>query len=96
MGKIKSIGMAQARPKLTQLVDEVNKSDSPYLIISGSQVKAVLMGITQYNDLLEQLEDISDAKEILLARLNNEPTMSWKDFLAKTKEPELNVSNTDK
>ena len=95
MGKIKSIGMAQARPKLTQLVEEVNKGDSPYLIISGSKVKAVLIGIKQYNDLLEKLEDIADAKEILRARMSNEPTMSWKEFLAKTKEPDSNVPNKD-
>jgi prevent-host-death family protein len=95
MSKIKSIGMAQARPKLTQLVEEVNKGDSPYLIISGSQVKAVLIGINQYNDLMEKLEDIADAKEILQARLNNEPTMSWKDFLAKSKAPDSNVPDTD-
>jgi prevent-host-death family protein len=95
MGKIKSIGMAQARPKLTQIVEEVNKSNSPYLIISGSEVKAVLIGINHYNELIEKLEDISDAKEIRQARLNNEPTMSWKDFLAKTKQPDSNVSNTD-
>ena len=95
MGRIKSIGMAQARPKLTQLVEEVNQGSSPYLIISGSEIKAVLMGITQYNDLIEKLEDISDAKEILQARLNREPTMSWNDFLEKTKEPVSNVSDTD-
>ena len=42
MGKIKSIGMAEARPRLTQLVDEVSSGGEPYLIVSGSQVKAVL------------------------------------------------------
>jgi prevent-host-death family protein len=46
MGKIKSIGMAEARPKLTQLVEEVNAGGEPYLVVSGSRVKAVLIGIT--------------------------------------------------
>jgi prevent-host-death family protein len=95
MGKIKSIGMAQARPKLTQIVEEVSKGESPYLIISGSQIKAVLMGIDQYNMMLEKLDDISDAKEILQARLNKEPTMTWKEFLAKTEELPLYVSDSD-
>lgn len=48
MAKIKAIGMAEARPLLTPLVEEVNKGGEPYLIISGSRVKAILVGIDQY------------------------------------------------
>ena len=44
MSSIKSIGMAEARPKLTQLVEEVYAGGEPYLIISGSRVKAVIIG----------------------------------------------------
>ena len=75
MGRIKSIGMAEARPKLTQLVDEVSGGGEPYLIVSGSRVKAVLVGVNQYNDMVERLEDLSDAAELLQAELGQEPTM---------------------
>jgi prevent-host-death family protein len=85
MSKIKSIGMAEARPKLTQLVDEVSTGGEPYLIVSGSQVKAVLMGINQYNDMVERLEDLSDATELLQAELDKERTMPFEQHLTKSK-----------
>lgn len=85
MGKIKSIGMAEARPKLTQLVDEVSRGGEPYLIVSGSKVKAVLVGVSQYNDMVERLEDLSDAAELLQAELDGEPTMPFEEHLAKSK-----------
>jgi prevent-host-death family protein len=86
MSKIKSIGMAEARPKLTQLVDEVSGGADPYLIVSGSQIKAVLVGLNQYNDMVERLEDLSDAAELLRAELDQEPTIPFEEHLAKSKE----------
>lgn len=85
MSKIKSIGMAEARPRLTQLVDEVSGGGDPYLIVSGSQVKAVLIGLDRYNDMVERLEDLSDAAELLQAELDQEPTMPFEEHLAKSK-----------
>ena len=92
MGRIKSIGMAEARPRLTQFVDEVCGGGDPYLIVSGSQVKAVLVGINQYNDMVERLEDLSDAAELLQAELDKEPTMPFEEHLAKSKELKSGVS----
>lgn len=92
MGRIKSIGMAKARPKLTQLVDEVFGGGEPYLIVSGSRVKAVLVGINQYNDMIERLEDLSDAAELLQAELGQESTMSFEEHLTKSKELKSGVS----
>lgn len=86
MSRIKSIGMAEARPKLTQLVDEVSRGGGPYLIVSGSRVKAVLVGVNQYNDMIERLEDLSDAAELLQAETDQEPTMPFGEHLAKSKE----------
>jgi prevent-host-death family protein len=92
MSKIKSVGMAEARPKLTRLVDEVSNGGDPYLIVSGSQVKAVLVGVDQYNDMLERLEDLADAAELLQAEMEQEPTMSFEEHLAKSKEKKHGVS----
>jgi prevent-host-death family protein len=86
MGKIKSIGMAEAGSKLTQLVEEVNQGGEPYLIVSGSRVKAVLVGIDQFNDMVERLEDLSDSVELLQAQLDAEPTMTFAEHLAKSKK----------
>ena len=91
MGRIKSVGMAEARPKLTQLVDEVSGGGEPYLIVSGSQVKAVLIGVNQYNDMIERLEGLSDAAELLQAELGQEPTMPFKEHLTKSKELKSSV-----
>jgi prevent-host-death family protein len=95
VSRIKSIGMAEARPKLTQLVDEVSSGSEPYLIVSGSHVKAVLVGINQYNDMVERLEDLSDATELLQAELDKEPTMSFETHLTKSGETKSGVSTGD-
>ncbi|MDP4280137.1 MAG: type II toxin-antitoxin system Phd/YefM family antitoxin [Dehalococcoides mccartyi] len=92
MSKIKSVGMAEARPKLTHLVDEVSNGGDPYLIVSGSQVKAVLVGVDQYNDMVERLEDLADTAELLQAEMEQEPTMSFEEHLAKSKEKKHGVS----
>ena len=91
MSKIKSIGMAEARPKLTQLVDEVSGGGEPYLIVSGSKVKAVLIGIDEYNDMVERLEDLSDAAELLQAENEQEQTIPFEDHLKKSKEQKHGV-----
>ena len=92
MSRIKSIGMAEARPKLTQLVEEVSSGGEPYIIVSSSRVKAVLIGIDQYNDMIERLEDLSDSVELLQAELDREPVMPFEEHLSKSKELKSSVS----
>lgn len=92
MGRIKSIGMAEARPRLTQLVEEVSSGGEPYLVVSGSRVKAVLVGVNQYNDMIGRLEDLSDSAELLQAELDREPTMPFEKHLAESKELKSGVS----
>jgi len=77
MPKIKSVGLAEARPKLTQLVKEVNEENEPYLICSGSQIKAVLMGLKQYNDLVERVEDLAAAVAVLQSELDEKPVETF-------------------
>ena len=93
MSRIKSIGMAEARPKLTQLVDDVSNGGEPYLIVSSSQVKAVLIGVNQYNDMIERLEDLSDALQLTQAEQDQEKTVSFEEHLIKLKETKSVVSN---
>lgn len=85
MAKIKSISISEARPSLTHLVDEVAEGGEAYFIISNSEIKAVLLGINEYNALREQLEDLEDTIDILKAELEGEPTMTFKEHLEKTK-----------
>jgi prevent-host-death family protein len=86
MEKIKTIGIAEVRPKLTQLVDEVSKGGKPYTIISGSRAKAVLMGVDDYNALIETLEDLADIAAMNEAVRQPEARMPWEDHLKKLKE----------
>jgi len=86
MDKIKTIGIAEVRPKLTQLVDEVSKGGQPYTIVSGSRAKAVLLGVNEYNALIEKLEDLEDIAEMNQATRDPEPRMSWDEHLNKLKE----------
>jgi prevent-host-death family protein len=88
MERIKTIGIAEVRPKLTQLVDEVCKGGQPYTIISGSRAKAVLMGVNEYNALIERLEDLEDITEINQAVRNQEPVMSWEEDSRKLRKPD--------
>jgi prevent-host-death family protein len=86
MERIKTIGIAEVRPKLTQLVDEVSRGEQPYTIISGSRAKAVLMGVNEYNALIERLEDLEDIAAINQAVRNPEPVMSWEEHSQKLRK----------
>jgi prevent-host-death family protein len=86
MEKINMIGIADVRPKLTQLVDEVNKGGQPYTIVSGSRAKAVLLGVNEYNALIEKLEDLEDILEMNQAISRPEPRISWTEHLKRLKE----------
>jgi prevent-host-death family protein len=85
MAKIKSISISEARPRLTHLVDDVSAGGEPCFIIANSEIKAVLLGIDDYNTLREQLEDLEDTIDILKAKLEAEPTMTFEEHLEKTK-----------
>jgi len=82
MARIKSISISEARPRLTHLVDDVSKGGDPCFIIANSEIKAVLLGIDEYNSLRERLEDTVD---LLKAQLEGEPTMTFEEHLGKTK-----------
>jgi prevent-host-death family protein len=85
MARIKSISISEARPKLTHLVDDVSKGGDPCFIIANSEIKAVLLGIDEYNSLRERLEDLEDTVDLLKAQLEGEPTMIFAEHLGKTK-----------
>ncbi len=86
MEKIKTMGIAEVRLKLTQLVEEASKGGQPYTIVSSSRAKAVLMGVDEYNALIEKLEDLQDIVEMNQAARNPEPRMSWGEHLNKLKK----------
>ena len=83
--KIKTVGIAEVRVKLTQMVDDVSTGGQQYTIVSSSRAKAVLMGVDEYNALIEKLEDLEDFVEMNQAVSVAEPRMSWSEHLKNLK-----------
>ena len=83
MEKVKTMGIAEVRLRLTQLVEEASKGGQPCTIVSSSRAKAVLLGVDEYNGLIEKLEDLQDMVEMNQAARNPEPKMSWDEHLKK-------------
>jgi len=81
MGGLKVVSISEMRPRLTALVDEVSAGEEPYFVASHSKVKAVLIGIDEYNALIERLEDLEDSLDILRARAGGESTRPLDDLL---------------
>jgi prevent-host-death family protein len=80
MQRVRSISVSEARALLANLIEQVEVGE-PYLLVSRSRVRAVLMGIGQYDALLERLEDMEDSLEILRAKAEGEPTRPLEDYL---------------
>jgi prevent-host-death family protein len=79
-GRVNMISISEARSHLAELVEKVNEKQEPYHILSHSRPRAVLMAEDNYNQLLEQLEDLQDSVAILKARPPAEPSRSFVDF----------------
>jgi prevent-host-death family protein len=86
MQRVKVLPISEARPNLTALVEEVAQSREPYFIATHSKVKAVLLGVEEYNTLLEQIEELEDSLDILKARVADEPTTSFAEFVRELEE----------
>ncbi len=81
MAKVKVIPISEARPKLANLIEEVSETREPYYIASRSKVKAVLLGIEEYEALMDRLEDLEDSLDVLKARLEREPARPLEEFV---------------
>ena len=78
--RLRSISVSEARALLASLIEQVEGGE-PYFLVSRSRVRAVLMGIGQYDALLERLEDLEDSLEILRAKAEGEPARPLEEYL---------------
>ena len=73
--------MSEARAKLATIMEEVSQSREPCFIASRSRVKAVLLGIDEYDALMDRLEDLEDSLDVLRSRLEAEPARPVEEFV---------------
>ena len=83
MRKINVVPVSEARTQIAGLIEMVNQEHEPVFIAAHSKVKAVLLGIDDYNALIEELEDLEDSLAILDARASNEPARPFDEFMAE-------------
>ncbi len=93
MDKVMSVSLGEAKRKLGQLLQELHDNGGQYLIVADNQVKAVLLSVDSYNWMVERMEDLSDAAELLEAQLSNEPMMPFEEFVKELKAEQAQESN---
>jgi prevent-host-death family protein len=84
MDRLRSISVSEARALLASLIEQAEGGE-PFFLVSRSRVRAVLMGIAQYDALLERLEDLEDSLEILRAKTEGEPSRPLEEYLEERK-----------
>ena len=88
------VSVAQTKASLSQLVKEARKGKI-FEVVSRSQPMAILIGVEQYKDLLERLEDLEDAVAVLVGRLEDQgqPPLPWEQVLEEYRKqhPEADV-----
>ena len=89
MSRIRSVSVSEARAKLSALVDDVATTHEPLLVVSRSKVRAVLLSVDAYNDLVEAVEDLEDSLVVAENKLRSEPTQSMEEFLAERQQREM-------
>ncbi len=83
MSKINVVPVSEARTRIAALIEAANREHAPIFIAAHSKVKGVLLGIDDYNALIEELEDLEDSLAILEARASNEPARPFDEFMAE-------------
>jgi prevent-host-death family protein len=80
MARQRSVSVSEARATLASLIEQVETGE-PYFLVSRSRMRAVLMGIGQYDALLEHLEDLEDSLEILRAKVEGGPSRPLEEYV---------------
>lgn len=68
--------LRQQQNKILQML-----SDGPVVLTQHGRASVVLVSPEQWNQMVNQLEDLQDALDAVEARQNAEPTISFDDYI---------------
>jgi prevent-host-death family protein len=73
------ISISDAKRNLNNLVREVEGGGKAYFIARNSRGSAALVGLKEYQELLDRLEELEDVCDMLIAQ--QEPARPFEDYL---------------
>ncbi len=59
---MRTTNITEAKAKLSQIVEDVRSTGETYSILKGGEIVGVLMSHREYEEMLETLDVLSDAK----------------------------------
>lgn len=75
---------SQVRDKISSILKQVEETGEPVFITQYSKPRAVLVNFDLYNQLVKELEDLDDIRDMLEAR--KEPGRSFDEYLKERKK----------
>ena len=73
------VPVSDLRREAARLLEQTNESAEPVYITQHGRPKAVLLGYTAFEHLMEQLQDLSDM--VSIRERSNEPARPFSEFL---------------
>ena len=70
--------LRQRQNKILQML-----SDGPVVLTQHGRASVVLVSPEQWNEMVNELEDLQDALDAIEARQDSEPTISYEDYIEK-------------
>jgi PHD/YefM family antitoxin component YafN of YafNO toxin-antitoxin module len=67
-------------------------SEGPVVLAQRGRAAAVLVELEVWNRLIQRLEDLEDALEVIEARQNPEPAVSLEEYIARRDEVVPDIS----
>ena len=78
---ITSLGVSEARPKLTQIMNDAYYHNARFILERNSIPMAIVLGVRECQELFEDRQDLQDMLSVLKA-----PKEEWLDYDEYRKE----------
>ncbi|MDI6891373.1 MAG: type II toxin-antitoxin system Phd/YefM family antitoxin [Actinomycetota bacterium] len=77
---VKILPSSEVRDRIASILKELSRDKEPIFITQYSRAKAVLVGIDQYNALMDLIEDLEDIADFRTAE--GESVKDFEEFMA--------------